>query len=264
MRQHSEETKKKISSSLKGRTISNETRQNLSKALKGRIVSEETKQKISKAAKKRAENGWISPLKGKQRSQEVIAKSVVARNINIEETGKKNSKALTGKKLSDETKKKMSVASKGRPKSEATKKKMAERWTQEVRNKQSEINKAYWTNERRYEQSLITQQMWADGIFNNYIPQKNNWSTPTTYKGIKMRSKLEASYAEYLDSIGEKWIYEPERFWLDELQCTYLPDFYLPRIDTYTEVKGWDQGLEKVEAFRKMGNNIQIIRDGDF
>lgn len=264
MRQHSEETKQKISASLKGRTISNEARENLSKALKGRAVSEGTKQKISKAAKKRVENGWVSPLKGKQRSQEVITKSVVARNINIEETGKKISKALTGKKLSEETKKKMSISGKGRPKSEATKKKMAERWTPEIKKQHAEKLKKYWTNEKRQEQSKISSQMWAEGKMSPIISMNNHWSTPTKYKGITMRSKLEVSYAKYLDGINEKWIYEPERFWLDELQCTYLPDFYLPRIDTYTEVKGWDQGLDKVETFRKMGNNIQIIRDGDF
>jgi hypothetical protein len=230
----------------------------------GYTHSEGTKQKISESYSKRIENGWTSPLKGRKRSPEVIAKSVTARNVNIEETGKKISKALTGKKLSEETKQKMSLASKGRPKSDETKRKMSERWTPELRKKQSEINKEYWNDERRQEQSIISKQQWANGSYNNFIPLNNHWSTPTNYRGIRMRSKLEASYAKYLDSISEEWLYEPERFFLEELQCTYLPDFYLPRIDTYSEVKGWDQGLEKVEAFRRMGKNIMIIREGDF
>lgn len=49
---------------------------------------------------------------------------------------------------------------------------------------------------------------------------------PTTYKGIVMRSRLEASRAEQLDRIGRRWTYEPMCFASPAGQ--YLPDF---RID---------------------------------
>lgn len=60
---------------------------------------------------------------------------------------------------------------------------------------------------------------------------------PTTYNGIRMRSRTEARYAEYLDCMGADWEYEPMCYGSTTGQ--YLPDF---RIDNgpnpiYVEVK---------------------------
>lgn len=56
----------------------------------------------------------------------------------------------------------------------------------------------------------------------------------TVYKGITMRSRLEADYASALDRDGCPWAYEPECFAGPDGQ--WLPDF---RIDdrTYVELK---------------------------
>jgi hypothetical protein len=46
---------------------------------------------------------------------------------------------------------------------------------------------------------------------------------PTVYKGIQMRSRLEADYAGCLDRAGSRWAYEPECFASESGQ--WLPDF---------------------------------------
>ena len=46
---------------------------------------------------------------------------------------------------------------------------------------------------------------------------------PTVYKGIQMRSRLEARWAAELDAWGVEWLYEP-RAYADE-NGQYLPDF---------------------------------------
>lgn len=46
---------------------------------------------------------------------------------------------------------------------------------------------------------------------------------PTTYKGIKMRSRLEARYAAELDRIGQAWTYEPRAY--ADSTGQFLPDF---------------------------------------
>ena len=107
-------------------------------------------------------------------------------------------------------------------------------------------------------------QAQLDALLLGRTTRKNKWSTPTKYKGIQMRSKLEARYAKSLDKRKIKWTYEPEKFWLEELGCYYIPDFYLPETNAWTEVKGWEQGLDKVAAFRKLGNSIKVIRKDDF
>jgi len=59
---------------------------------------------------------------------------------------------------------------------------------------------------------------------------------PTYYQGVKFRSRLEASYAMALDSAGLRWAYEPEGYFIGD--TAYLPDFWLPRIKTFLEIKG--------------------------
>ena len=65
---------------------------------------------------------------------------------------------------------------------------------------------------------------------------------PTTYKGIEMRSRLEAGFAQWLDEWGCDWEYEPRAFASERGQ--YLPDFKVSnvlvgyrRADLYIEVK---------------------------
>lgn len=59
---------------------------------------------------------------------------------------------------------------------------------------------------------------------------------PTLYRGIRMRSRLEADYAAHLDANGEKWTYEPECFASAEGQ--WLPDFETDgKFNVLTEVK---------------------------
>ena len=57
----------------------------------------------------------------------------------------------------------------------------------------------------------------------------------THYKGYRFRSRLEARWAVFFDALGVKWEYEPEGYELDGVR--YLPDFYLPQVRMYGEVK---------------------------
>jgi len=59
----------------------------------------------------------------------------------------------------------------------------------------------------------------------NYTRYK---ARPTIYKGIRMRSRLEAAFAQYLDDRDLSWEYEPVAFAGHGMQ--YLPDF---------KVRGW-------------------------
>jgi hypothetical protein len=62
---------------------------------------------------------------------------------------------------------------------------------------------------------------------------------PTMYKGVRMRSRLEADYAGALDRAGREWKYEPTCFAGPDAQ--WLPDFRTSFGDdpteTYVEVK---------------------------
>lgn len=61
-------------------------------------------------------------------------------------------------------------------------------------------------------------------IIGGYIDPK-----PVTYRGVGMRSKLEADFAHHLDSLGIRWVYAPAIF--GPRDAGYLPDFRLIRDD---------------------------------
>jgi len=58
----------------------------------------------------------------------------------------------------------------------------------------------------------------------------------TKYKGYRFRSRLEARWAVFFDTLEMPWEYEKEGFDLDGLW--YLPDFWLPKNQLWVEIKG--------------------------
>ena len=59
---------------------------------------------------------------------------------------------------------------------------------------------------------------------------------PTIFRGITYRSRLEARWQCFFDSINLSAQYEPEGFVLESGTC-YLPDFWLPQVRMFAEIK---------------------------
>lgn len=77
----------------------------------------------------------------------------------------------------------------------------------------------------------------------------------TEYNGMLFRSRLEARWAVFFDAAGEKYEYEPDSFMLDGIG--YVPDFYLPDLDLYVEVKPSREG-----AFLEISKTLGLIGTG--
>lgn len=58
----------------------------------------------------------------------------------------------------------------------------------------------------------------------------------TKYRGYHFRSRLEARWAVFFDALGARWEYELEGFSFDGI--AYLPDFFLPDLGIWCEIKG--------------------------
>ena len=76
----------------------------------------------------------------------------------------------------------------------------------------------------------------------------------TSYRGYRFRSRLEARWAVFFDTLGITWEYEPEGFELPG-GVRYLPDFFLPKFNhvdglgMYVEVKpSTDSNFSKPRA----------------
>lgn len=70
----------------------------------------------------------------------------------------------------------------------------------------------------------------------------------TQYAGCRFRSRIEARHAVFFDALKVRWDYEPEGF---DLGATgrYLPDFFLPELNCWVEIKGQVPGAgERVKA----------------
>jgi hypothetical protein len=75
---------------------------------------------------------------------------------------------------------------------------------------------------------------------------------PTRYAGCHFRSRLlEARWAVLLSNLGIAWEYEPQGFQLPSGK-RYLPDFRLPELRMFLEIKGAEPAgadLDKVREF---------------
>jgi hypothetical protein len=68
----------------------------------------------------------------------------------------------------------------------------------------------------------------------------------THYNGYRFRSRLEARWAVFLDTLGVPYQYEPQGFDLGGL--AYLPDFWLPDQRCWLEIKPDDNGWYQWDA----------------
>jgi hypothetical protein len=72
----------------------------------------------------------------------------------------------------------------------------------------------------------------------------------TAYQGYKFRSRLEARWAVFFDTLGIKWEYEKEGYDLDGMR--YLPDFWLPELKCWIEIKGQSPTVQEEEKCQKL------------
>lgn len=70
-----------------------------------------------------------------------------------------------------------------------------------------------------------------------YEDERFKRGVPTLYKGTTFRSRLEARCAKLLDQLQTEWKYESKAFILANGKELW-PDFFLPELDTWLEVKG--------------------------
>lgn len=101
----------------------------------------------------------------------------------------------------------------------------------------------------------ITKQKWADGTYDALFKRQAKF----VYNGTGMRSNWERLAAAKFDECEIRWEYEPKRFRLPTGQY-YHPDFYLPDLDLWVEVKGYTtfNALTKFDLFVGLGHKAVL------
>lgn len=99
----------------------------------------------------------------------------------------------------------------------------------------------------------------------------------TVYNGYRFRSRLEARWAYFFDLISLKYVYEHKGFSMSSGEW-YLPDFFLPELNAYVEIKykdyfkrNTDEGCSRCNKYRQIAIDLVehdickmfLVIDGD-
>ena len=75
------------------------------------------------------------------------------------------------------------------------------------------------------------------------------------YNGYRFRSRHEARFAVFFDILRIPYHYEIEGYNLDGMR--YIPDFWLPELDCWVEIKGWRTTAEECEKAKRLAQATQ-------
>jgi hypothetical protein len=89
----------------------------------------------------------------------------------------------------------------------------------------------------------------------------NHKPIETRFDGYRFRSRLEARWAVFFKTIGLSYEYEKEGFHLDDEM--YLPDFWLPQVSLWAEVKPVEFNERELRLAGKLtkatGNRVLML-----
>lgn len=115
-------------------------------------------------------------------------------------------------------------------------------------------HKRMWPGERLSHRSTRACRLSGVDVMENSVSPK---AVQTRYAGYHFRSRLEARWGVFFDSLGFEWRYEPETF------PGYVPDFYIEQGNMWFEVKGSldvsPGELDKCKSFAKPGVNFAML-----
>lgn len=142
--------------------------------------------------------------------------------------------------------------------------------------------KKYWANitpgelERQIDKQIETRK--RNGTLNPMKSQTNPYSRARGGKRVDLnnqyfRSSWEANIARCLNYMNIEWIFEPREFIFSNEKrgsISYTPDFYLPELDKWIEVKGWMDSKSKnkltrfKEYFPEEFEKLEIIGSDEY
>lgn len=88
----------------------------------------------------------------------------------------------------------------------------------------------------------------------------------TWYNNYHFRSRLEARWAVFFDTLGVEYRYEMEGYRSEDWKYSYLPDFYLPQLKAWVEIKPLHsdrRGIEKALILASENHEHVIVCEGD-
>jgi len=204
--------------------------------------------------------GRISCMKNKHHTEETRQKMRdnhigMTGQHHSEESKKKMSMNHMGFLHSEESKKKMSLSQMGRVVSEKTKQMLS----LSIKNRQWGSDNSFYGQHHTEETKLK-----LSNSHRGQFPSNATGKGIGSYckKGHWVRSTWELFVADWLWDHDISYEYELERFWFCD-KWSYLPDFYIPSLDLWIEVKGYMRPKNKIQIklFLGLGYKLLILDD---
>lgn len=203
--------------------------------------AELTDPSVRERLKNNSKDRWSG--EGAEKQKEEAAKRISKRNKKNwedEEYRKKMTEVLTDNnhKMMPELREKVKKSSKKAWSKNTPEVEERRRKAKDVLKKANELQ---WTPEKREKMSIKLTEMNKSGQI-RYTTNK------VEYKGDTFKSSWEFGFALYLEDAGLEYQYEPKTFVFeyDGRKHRYTPDFYVPELDSYYEVKGWYKDKENI------------------
>ena len=133
--------------------------------------------------------------------------------------------------------------------------------SEETRRKLSEIGKKHiWTEEKR-EQLRQSMRRAVENNPNSYTSSNRGRTKQIEYNGIKFQGNWELEFYKWAEAAG----LAPERpnegfkYEWNGIR-TYFPDFYIPSMDLYVEVKGYETERDRAK-WLQFPKKLRIIKE---
>jgi hypothetical protein len=116
--------------------------------------------------------------------------------------------------------------------------------------------------------NLPNEPDWIKELVRHIKPKRTFSAIETSYLGFRFRSRLEARWACLFHELRIEFWYEPEGFRFDD-GTQYLPDFYLPQVQFWAEVKPDILTPEELSKCKRLAaeskrNTLLLVGPPDF
>lgn len=123
-----------------------------------------------------------------------------------------------------------------------------------------------WTEERRMKlsRSTVARLQSNPDSFSRKNSRGRYVGRRTDLGGQFFRSRWEANYARFLNFSKIEWTYEKKTFWFLKIKRgvrSYTPDFFIPSLNEFHEVKGWmdAKSQTKLKRMKKYYPDTKVI-----
>lgn len=108
--------------------------------------------------------------------------------------------------------------------------------------------------------SAQIREQWGRGVYDELFKRNTRFIYKSAHGDVGMRSNWERLAAAHFDKLGLPWEYEPRKFRLPTGQY-YWPDFYLPSLNRYIEIKGFCtfNAMAKFDLFVGLGHDAVLV-----